>query len=77
MVTVCTQVLADNTGFYSSARALAVTNLCFSDTLCTVAGNDIPVRRKGRQSHIAAFVRFEEIYHTLFYMLFCYAFQRV
>ena len=31
MVTVCTQVLADNTGLHSSTRALAVTNLCFSD----------------------------------------------
>jgi len=32
MVTVCTQVLTGLTGFHSSARALAVTNLCFSDT---------------------------------------------
>jgi len=32
MVTVCTQVLADDTCFHSSTRALAVTNLWFSDT---------------------------------------------
>ena len=31
MVTACTLVLTDNTDFYRSARALAVTNLCFSD----------------------------------------------
>ena len=32
MVTVCTKVLDTNAGFHSSTRALAVTNLCFSDT---------------------------------------------
>jgi len=32
MVTVCTQILANNSGFISSASALAVTNLCFLDT---------------------------------------------
>jgi len=31
MVTVCTQVLDPYANFHSSTRALAVTNLCFSD----------------------------------------------
>ena len=32
MVTVCTQVSTNYAGFHRSTRALAVINLCFSDT---------------------------------------------
>jgi hypothetical protein len=32
MVTACAQILAIHTNFLPGIRALAVTNLCFSDT---------------------------------------------
>ena len=39
MVTVCTLIFDTYAGFHSSVRALAVTNLCFSDNRSTVSND--------------------------------------